>query len=208
METECGVNVNMGKDANAGQTRDDSKTTTRLLDKNWSPLLVRKYQMDGWPLFISLICDANLNDLDKAVMDADKEATELGFKDGNIQSVRNYCGFMSDYLKNHYNKVKKIIESQSSDIKIEEPTTDKLENFRSEIEGEFEPNKDEIIDVLNLAIESEKEAQTRYEKIAEMFEDAEGKNIFENMANDERNHQKILEHQFYHMSNKGVIIWD
>jgi hypothetical protein len=56
--------VNMGMDANNGMTRDDSSTATRLLDKNWSPLIVRKYQMEGWPMYIGIICDANLNDLD------------------------------------------------------------------------------------------------------------------------------------------------
>ena len=98
---------NMGNDANKGLARDDSKTTTRLLDKNWSPLILRKYQMEGWPLFISLICDANLNDLDTVVMEATEKAKELGFMDGNIQDARNYCGFLSDYIKDHYNGVKK-----------------------------------------------------------------------------------------------------
>ena len=98
--------VNMGTDANLGKARDDSSTTTRLLDKNWSPLIVRKYQMEGWPLFVSLICDANLNDLDSVIMSGSKEARELGFMDGKIQDARNYCGFMSDYVKNHYNKIK------------------------------------------------------------------------------------------------------
>ena len=45
-------------------------------------------------------------------------------------------------------------------------------------------------------------------KIAELIEDAEGKEIFNNLAQDERNHQKILEDQFYHISNKGTIIWE
>ena len=99
--------TNMGEEANAGMTRDDSKTATRLLDKNWSPLIVRKYQMEGWPLFISLICDANLNDLDEVVYRIHDEAVEKGFVGGNIQDGRNYCGFMSDQIKAHYHGIKK-----------------------------------------------------------------------------------------------------
>jgi len=106
MSVNCD-NVNMGKDANAGMCRDDSSTSTRLLDKNWSPLIVRKYQMEGWPLFISLICDANLNDLDSVVLSISDKAKELGFMDGKLQSARNYCGFMSDELCKHYNSVKR-----------------------------------------------------------------------------------------------------
>ncbi len=98
---------NMGQDANKGMTRDDSSTSTRLLDKNWSPLIVRKYQMLGWPLYIALICDANLNDLDVLIYNIHDRAVELGFTDGKIQSVRNYCGYMSDEIVKHYNAIKK-----------------------------------------------------------------------------------------------------
>jgi hypothetical protein len=98
----------MGKEANAGFVkRDDSKTATRLFDKNWSPLIVRKYQMNGWPLFIGIICDANLNDLDKLVYEITDKAEENGFMDGSIQGVRNYCGFLNDEIVNHYNKIKR-----------------------------------------------------------------------------------------------------
>ena len=99
--------MDMGTEANAGMTRDDSSTATRLLDKNWSPLIVRKYQMEGWPLFISLICDANLNDLDEIVYKIHDEAVEFNFVDGTIQGGRNYCGYMSDKLKEHYDGIKR-----------------------------------------------------------------------------------------------------
>jgi len=98
---------NMGNNANAGQARDDSSTSTRLLDKNWSPLIVRKYQMEGWPMFIGIICDANLNNLDEVVYDIWDEAKELGFVNGTIQGHRNCCGLLSDRLVAHYNKEKR-----------------------------------------------------------------------------------------------------
>jgi len=106
-EITSGQMRDMGQDANAGQTRDDSSTSTRLLDKNWSPLVVRKYQMEGWPMFIGIICDANLNDLDDIVYDIWEEATELGFVNGTIQGHRNCCGLLSDRLVAHYNKEKR-----------------------------------------------------------------------------------------------------
>jgi hypothetical protein len=99
---------NMGKEANMGFVeRNDEKTATRLLDKNWSPLIVRKYQMKGWPLFIGIICDANLNDLDTVVYDLTEKAESLGFTDGSIQGVRNYCGFLNDGIVNYYNSIKR-----------------------------------------------------------------------------------------------------
>jgi len=80
--------------------------------------------------------------------------------------------------------------------------------IKPEIEGEFEPNKDEIIDVIYLAIESEKKAHERYRKISNLFDDEKGKKIFDNLAQDEINHKRILEDELYQLSNKGTIIWE
>ena len=104
---DLGLEKNMSEQANAGMTRDDSSTATRLLDKNWSPLIVRKYQMEGWPMYIGIICDANLNDLDESVYEIMDEAEEYGFVNGTIQGVRNTCGLLGDRLVQKYNKVKR-----------------------------------------------------------------------------------------------------
>ena len=122
---------------------------------------------------------------------------------------RSFFKELAEFEQNHFEKVKEIIDSITKDEKIScsEPCQELL-SVDSEVEGELEPNKDEIIDILDLAINSEKEAQQRYKKIAEMIDDEDGKKIFDILANEERNHQKILEDEIYHISNKGVIIWD
>jgi hypothetical protein len=99
--------VNMGKEANAGFCMDDSKTATRLLQKQWSPLIVRKYYVANWPCWVGIICDCNLNDLDQVVLNAIDEAKEYGFLNGNIQDVRNFCGFLSDKIDKHYDSIKR-----------------------------------------------------------------------------------------------------
>ena len=98
---------NMSKEANAGMARNDSSTATRLLDKNWSPLIVRKYQMEGWPMYIGIICDANLNDLDEVVYKIMDEAKTNDFVNGTIQGIRNTCGLLSDRIVSHYNEIKR-----------------------------------------------------------------------------------------------------
>jgi rubrerythrin len=45
-------------------------------------------------------------------------------------------------------------------------------------------------------------------RIAEMFDNQEGKQIFIDLSQEEKNHQRILEDEFYHLSNKGTIIWE
>ena len=73
---------------------------TRLLGKHYSPLVVRKYMLHGWPLFVSLICDWSLSDLDKVV---NKVVKDFGGPEDDIQQIRNFCGFLSDQLLRHYN---------------------------------------------------------------------------------------------------------
>ncbi len=107
MEDKKTNGVNMGNEANMGLARDDSKTATRLLDKQFSPFIVRKYYVENWPLYIGIISDCNLNDLDITVLRIIDESRDLGFLNGNIQDVRNFCGYMSDQIDKHYDSVKK-----------------------------------------------------------------------------------------------------
>ena len=82
-----------------------------------------------------------------------------------------------------------------------------MPTVKGEIEGEFEPNKDEIAEVLNRGIEAEKKAQARYLKIAEQINDAAGRELFSRLAEDERRHQGLLEAEYYQISNKGTMVW-
>ena len=85
---------------------EDSKTNTRLLEKNYSPLIVRKYQMKGWPMYIGLIVDVSLSDLDMVMNEISKEAKEAGLFVNDIQSLRDVCGYTSERLVQHYNNKK------------------------------------------------------------------------------------------------------
>jgi len=115
---------------------------------------------------------------------------------------------LADFEQHHYDKVKEIIESRNKGLKLESFKSKTQKKVKSEVEGEFEPNKTEISDVLTLGIKAEKAAQERYIKIADQINDPQGKEIFKNLAEDERRHHDLLEAQFYHISNKGTIIWE
>jgi hypothetical protein len=82
---------------------EEVNTSTRLLDKHYSPLVVRKYQMEGWPMYVALICDVSLSDLDDVV----QEFASGQEKKDDIQWVRNFCGGLTDCLVNHYDDIKK-----------------------------------------------------------------------------------------------------
>jgi len=80
------------------------KPVTRLLDKHCSPMVIRKYQGYGWPLFVAIICDQDLSTLDEAVMYYIKscESNELT----TIQDLRNFCGGLSKYVIGEFNDIK------------------------------------------------------------------------------------------------------
>jgi len=86
---------------------DDSKVATKLLDKNCSPMIVRKYTRLGFPLYIHLICDISLSDLDDVVHDCIDYARTEGILENDIQSLRNFTGLMSDTINAHYDSLKR-----------------------------------------------------------------------------------------------------
>ncbi|MGD2072875.1 MAG: hypothetical protein PVG65_05255, partial [Candidatus Thorarchaeota archaeon] len=52
---------------------EKSSVNTRLLEKSYSPLVVRKYQLREWPLFVGIICDIDISDLDEVINDAESD---------------------------------------------------------------------------------------------------------------------------------------
>jgi rubrerythrin len=156
-----------------------------------------------------------MSDLDNLLIEAmnseieAKKFYENASMKAQSQAGKNLFKELAEFEQNHYDRVSKIIESRKNNIEIgKNQTINPKITINSEIQGEIESNKDEIVTVLNLAIDSEKKAQERYMKIAEMFDDEEGKLIFINLSEEERNHQRILEDEFYQLSNKGTIIWE
>ena len=138
-----------------------------------------------------------------------KEFYEDAKRKAESQAGKKLFRDLAEFEQNHYKRVKKIIEYRRKGMKIEKSNSiQNIPMMRSEVSGEFEKNKDEIANIINLAIESEKIAQDRYERIAAIFKNEEDKRIFNDLASEERNHQKILEDEFYQLSNQGTIIWE
>jgi rubrerythrin len=154
----------------------------------------------------------HLNDLLIEAMNSEIKAKEF-YEEASIkaqsQAGKKLFKELADFERNHYERVKKILESRKmGNIILRDESVQEIPRVRSEVEGEFEPNRDEIVNVISIAIESEKNAHERYLKMAKMFDNEEEKKIFNDLAEEERKHQRILEDEFYHMSNKGTIIWE
>ncbi|KPJ72080.1 hypothetical protein AMJ52_07530 [candidate division TA06 bacterium DG_78] len=154
----------------------------------------------------------NIDNLLLEAMNAEVKAKEFytnASSRAQSQAGKKFFQELADFENHHYEKVKEIIDSRNKGAKFEPlKSRPELKEIKSEVKGEFEPNKDEIADVLTLGIRAEKEAQERYTAIANKLDDPEGKDIFQNLAEDERRHHDLLEAQYYHISNKGTIIWE
>ena len=83
---------------------NDDKVVTRLLDKHFSPLAIRKFTIKGWPLFCGIICDLSLSDLDSVILQGAKELDSLLIND--LQSIRNFTGALSEKVIEHYSNIK------------------------------------------------------------------------------------------------------
>lgn len=88
----------MGKQ-NKGNKQE--KVFTSLVNKQLSPLIIRKYTHWGFPIFIGCIVDEDLSNLDELVVGFMKKHKDKGWVD-NIQSLRDLAGSLTNYLVDSY----------------------------------------------------------------------------------------------------------
>jgi len=82
-------------------------SATKLLDKQHSPMIIRKYTRLGFPLYIAIISDANLELLDEIVHEVIDYYLKNNLLDNNIQSVRNFVGILNDVIFKYYDNQKR-----------------------------------------------------------------------------------------------------
>jgi len=66
-------------------------------------MIIRKYNLLGFPLYIHLICDENLNELDTIV---NEFVSKIPLNETMIQDFRDFVGSLSEYLIQFYNAKK------------------------------------------------------------------------------------------------------
>jgi hypothetical protein len=86
---------------------DNDKVFTKLVDKHYSPLVIRKYTHWGFPIYVGLITDNDLTDLDDQVVKFMTANVKEGWVN-NIQALRNMAGLMTETLNNIYPKTEGV----------------------------------------------------------------------------------------------------
>jgi hypothetical protein len=77
---------------------------TRLEGKHFSPLTIRKYTRPGNPLFVAIITDDSLEDLDNFILNKFGIST-MGQE---LEEIRQQVGKLTEALKDHYVKAEGV----------------------------------------------------------------------------------------------------
>jgi rubrerythrin len=125
---------------------------------------------------------------------------------------RDLLGRMAAFEQYHYQKLSDLARSLQEDGQFIAYETRTVEQFAPTIaSGEAAGTQIEDLGdtagILGKAIENEKIAGERYRALAEETDDPDGQDMFRKLANEEMIHQRILEDEFFSISNQGTWGW-
>jgi hypothetical protein len=83
-----------------------NSTYTKLVDKHYSPLVIRKYTHWGFPIYVAMITDDDLSNLDDLIVSFMGE--HMAGWANDIQKLRNLAGAMTEYLNTKYFKAEGV----------------------------------------------------------------------------------------------------
>jgi rubrerythrin len=125
---------------------------------------------------------------------------------------RDLLGRLAAFEAYHYEQLAKLARSLQEDgqfVDYEPRTVEQFEPLlaRGEAAGTLLEGLKDVPAILGQAIENEKIAGQRYQVLAEETFDPVGRDMFRKLANEETTHQRILEDEFFSLSNQGVWGW-
>ncbi len=125
---------------------------------------------------------------------------------------KDLLGRLAAFEQYHYQKLAELARSLHQDGQFIEYEARTIEQFAPLTpSGEAGASKladlQDMVTILSKAIENEKIAGERYRVLAEETSDPAGQAMFRNLSNEERIHQRILEDEFFSLSNRGVWGW-
>ena len=86
---------------------DKPESLTALTEKAHFPLVIRKITKFGFPVYVGIITDNSLDDLDQVVVKF-IEANKPLWTSNSLQEKRNLAGMLSDVLVEHYGKAEGV----------------------------------------------------------------------------------------------------
>jgi rubrerythrin len=146
----------------------------------------------------------------ETAMEAEKKAKAFYIEAMNkVTSDRgkNLLQQLADFEQNHYDKLNALKSSLTNDGSYIQYDGTQFKAYKSisEASGEIEAHKDELSEILNLAINAETKASERYQKLADETDDPRGKDMFQKLTAEETSHRRILSDEYYQMHNRGGL---
>ncbi len=148
----------------------------------------------------------------RVAMDAEKEASQaysrMAKKTRNPKG-RDMFQQLSEFEMNHYKKLGELLKSvqEKGEWILYSGTSLKRKTISLKTEKPKGQEQLTDIDALRIAIKEEKKAAAYYRSVAELTKDPRGKDMYKRLANEETFHEKILNDQFYSLSNTGIWSW-
>jgi rubrerythrin len=125
---------------------------------------------------------------------------------------RDLLGRLAAFEQYHYEQLAKLARSLQADGRFIDYEPRTVEQFyplfaRGETTGTQLQELKGVANILDKAISNEKTAGERYRALAEETADKAGQDMFRNLAHEEMVHQRILEDEFFSLSNQGGWKW-
>jgi len=154
----------------------------------------------------------SIGDAIELAIEAENKA-EAFYKDAasKVSSERgkDLLNQLADFEGNHSKKLNELKTSLEKDGIFIQYKGTQFKQYKasvpSEVAWQVETNKDELSDILSLAIDAETKASDRYRKMAGGTSDPAGKEMFMKLAEEETLHRRILSDEYYQLNNRGEV---
>jgi rubrerythrin len=119
---------------------------------------------------------------------------------------------LAAFEQHHYQKLAELARSLQESGQFIEYETQTVAQFgpftgKGEASGTLLDELKNEAGILGKAIETEKIAGERYQALAAQTDDPAGQDMFKKLVLEEQMHQRILEDEFFSLSNRGVWGW-
>ncbi len=148
----------------------------------------------------------------RMAMQAEKEAYQFYLK--AAKKTKNPKGKdmfqqLSEFEMNHYKRLKELSQSLADNKGWILYSGTALKKNPISFKPEKPRGQDQLsdIDALKMAVKEEKKAQSNYRSLADLTNDARGKDMYKRLAEEEALHEKLLNDQYYSLHNTGVWSW-
>jgi rubrerythrin len=112
---------------------------------------------------------------------------------------------LAEFEHHHYDRLVDLEESlRAKGAFIDYEGREMEFSTSGEVKSIEEPDRKSAMAIITMAIDIEQEAETRYAELADQTSDPDGRSMFEQLAEEEHNHYRILSEAYWSLNDRGV----